>query len=196
MCCFDQCFSLTWRPTKSWKKKHGSHETAVRDGLGHFEIETNNCFVTSYKKHTKNNIVKSRLHEIKYQMIYEIDLPLQVPAAASREDISSNDLSNPQPLVKKTCHVEASRNADASHNMLQICWYAKWWSDIISESILCNHCLDPRSLWNHLQLSVPLSTKEFEGHLFIKLLPPLWHIDLPTCIPHKIDWSASIRSIP
>ena len=25
-----------------------------------------------------------------------------------------------------------------------------------------------------------LSTKEFEGHLFIKLLPPLWHIDLPT----------------
>lgn len=34
-------------------------------------------------------------------MIYEIDLPLQVPAAASREDISSNDLSNPQPLVKK-----------------------------------------------------------------------------------------------
>ena len=75
--------------------------------------ETNNCFVTSYKKHTKNNIVKSRLHEIKYQMIYEIDLPLQVPAAASREDISSNDLSNPQPLVKKTCHVEASRNANA-----------------------------------------------------------------------------------
>ena len=63
--------------------------------------ETNNCFVTSYKKHTKNNIVKSRLHEIKYQMIYEIDLPLQVPAAASREDISSKDLSNPQPLVKK-----------------------------------------------------------------------------------------------
>ena len=26
----------------------------------------------------------------------------------------------------------------------------------------------------------PLSTKEFEGHLFIKLLPPLSHIDLPT----------------
>ena len=32
------------------------------------------------------------------------------------------------------------------------------------------------------------------NYLFIKLLPPLSHIDLPTCIPHRIDWSASIRS--
>lgn len=80
--------------------------------------ETNNCFVTSYKKYTKNNIVKSRLHEIKYQMIYEIDLPLQVPAAASREDISSNDLSNPQSKKHVMLRHQGMLMPDI---MLQIC---------------------------------------------------------------------------
>ncbi len=64
---------------------------------------------------------ESRLHEIKYQVIFEIDLP-QVPVAASREDISSNDLSNPQALVKQHAtlmpDIRCSKYADMLNNDL------------------------------------------------------------------------------